>query len=1030
MKKINALLLLMVLSVAAHAQTVSFTLTTAPCHDDGVLTANITGLTPPLTVNWHTIGLSGTTITHTGVSGLSDALTGYSGGPVYVSVSDASTTSYGSFVGAPPLTYSVSTTAAVCPALGTATASVSGGTSPYTYSWFNATTSAVVSTTNPASLPAGHYGVTITDAGGCTYGSLHANDSITVYVTAPFTLTSSTTVANCTNGTASVTASSGATAPLGYLWSTGATSSSISGLSMGSYPVTVTDALGCSATAYPYVSQAITISAPTTPTPATCLSSDGAIIAFGSGGVPPYTFLWSNGATTASQSGLAAGYYGVTVHDANGCVGTGGNYVSVSTPITVTATSTASSCTSPTGSASITPAGGTPPYSYIWYTSPVQTTATATTLAAGNYDFKVTDAVGCIRTGTVVVNPIHMITAAFSATSATCTLSNGSLHVTPAGGTTPYTYAWSTGGTASTISSVAGGGYNVTITDAAGCHVTKYGTVPVYSPMGVSLSTTPASCIFNSDGSATATPYGGTSPYTYHWTGGGTTSSITGIPKGPYWLYVTDATGCTADEYVYVGYNTAATSCYCTISGTVYHDANNNCTQDAGEAGIPNIQIYCSGRGYTYTDPSGHYSFMVPSGTYTVTETILAFYPLSTCATNNVVVTASAASGCVLPVNFANAINPIHDVHVSTWDYNHAIPGNTYNQVTIISNAGTVTESSALAGYKADGQLFAPTIVPGGIFSGSPYWYSTGSALPSLTPGATQNYHMSYSVPTTIPLGTSVVFKDSGAYTAPMSNWLTDYSPWNNVNYFTTDVVGSYDPNFKEVHPKGVGPNGNITYADSVLEYMVHFQNTGTYFAENIVVIDTLDDNLDYTSLRPVYMSHPCNVTLDQVASGAKVATFTFKNIHLPAQSSDDLRSNGMFTYTVKTKPGLAIGSQIHNRASIYFDYNEPIVTNRTVNTIAISGIANSPKVEPGSFSVYPNPASNTFNTVINSEAAGAATLMVADISGRTMMTKSIDLVKGSQTISSDAGQFAPGIYFVSLNHNGKTETQKLVVIK
>jgi hypothetical protein len=169
---------------------------------------------------------------------------------------------------------------------------------------------------------------------------------------------------------------------------------------------------------------------------------------------------------------------------------------------------------------------------------------------------------------------------------------------------------------------------------------------------------------------------------------------------------------------------------------------------------------------------------------------------------------------------------------------------------------------------------------------------------------------------------------------------------------------------------------------------------------------------------------------LDQSASGAKVATFTFNNIHLPAQSTDDLRSNGMFTYTVKTKAGLAIGSQIRNRASIYFDYNEPIVTNRTLNTLSTTGIATTPQVQAGSFTVYPNPASTAFNTVINSEAAGSANMIVADVTGKTMLAKTIELVKGAQTIATDASQFAPGIYFVSLNHNGKTETQKLVIIK
>jgi uncharacterized repeat protein (TIGR01451 family) len=278
---------------------------------------------------------------------------------------------------------------------------------------------------------------------------------------------------------------------------------------------------------------------------------------------------------------------------------------------------------------------------------------------------------------------------------------------------------------------------------------------------------------------------------------------------------------------------------------------NNNCTQDAGEPGIPNIQIYCSGIGYTYTDATGHYSFKVPSGSYTISETVLAFYPLSGCQSNAIPVTAVASAGCIHTVDFANLINPIHDMHISTWDYNYAIPGHAYTQVSVVSNDGTVTEGSILAGYKTDGQLFAPSFVPTGIFSGTSYWYNSGT-FPSLNPGFAQALYMNYTVPTSIPLGTDVVTKDTVAYTAPMAtNWLADYSPWNNVNYNHTFTVSSYDPNFKEVNPKGSGPTGLITSSDSILEYMVHFQNTGTWVAENVVVIDTLDNNLDWTSLKP-----------------------------------------------------------------------------------------------------------------------------------------------------------------------------------
>ena len=1026
MKKLVPLILFVAFAITARSQTATFTVTTVPCNNDGVLTANFTGLTPPLTVSWTTYGTTGTTITHTGVSSLSDVLTSYSGGPVYIYATDGGTGASAYYPGMPPFTYAMTTTTAVCPALGTASVSVTGGTSPYTYQWFNISTMATVSTTNPASLPGGNYGITITDATGCVYGSKVNLDSGTIFSIAPFSVPITSTVASCTNGTATVGTLSGGTAPYSYLWSNGATTSSITGLTMGNYNCTVTDATGCDAVGYAYVSQSISITAPVTPTPATCLSSNGAVIAFGSGGLAPYTYLWSNGATTQSQTGLTAGYYSVNVTDANGCIGSGGGTVSASTPITVTYTASSSLCTSATGAATVTPTGGTAPYTINWYTTPPQSGTIATALSPGTYYFHVTDAVGCIRNGNVPIPPVDVISASFSTSSALCTTATGGASVYPSGGTTPYTYLWNTGATSSNLSSVTGGGYEVTITDAMSCHITKSVSVPVYSPVGVGISGTPASCIFTNDGSLTATAWGGTAPYSYSWG----SSTITGLHYGPYWLSVSDASGCTANDYAYVGYNTSATSCYCTINGTVFDDINGNCIQDAGEPGIPHIQIYCSGIGYTYTNASGHYSFIVPSGSYTVSETILAFYPLATCQLNNIAVTAVAGTGCVHTVDFANVINPIHDMHISTWDYNFPIPGHTYTQAAIITNNGTVTEGAALAGYTTDGQVFAPTFTPGGIFSGLPYWYSSGTSLPSLTPGSSSHFYMDYTVPTDIPLGTSLVFKDSVANAAPMSNWLTDYSPWDNVNYFTTSTISSYDPNFKEVSPKGTGAAGTITANDSVLEYMVHFQNTGTAPAENIVVIDTLDNNLDWTSLRPVFESSPSKITLTQVGT-VKIATFTFNDINLPTATSDPVRSNGMFTYTIKTIPGLPIGSTFKNSGSIYFDYNPPIKTNTTLNTLGSpTGTSTLPNEASHSFTIYPNPASEAFNAVINSTENAPADMKVCDVTGKVLISKTINVQKGLQTISTGVNQLTPGIYFVSLIQSGKTQTQKLVIMK
>ena len=120
---------------------------------------------------------------------------------------------------------------------------------------------------------------------------------------------------------------------------------------------------------------------------------------------------------------------------------------------------------------------------------------------------------------------------------------------------------------------------------------------------------------------------------------------------------------------------------------------------------------------------------------------------------------------------------------------------------------------------------------------------------------------MTYQTPTTIPAGTTVEFKDTVAIVAPIEDsWLLDHTPWNNVNTYSTDVIASYDPNYKS-NAKRVGENGDVELSVANLN-TIHFQNEGTYFAQKVVITDQLDEDLDWTTFRPGYSEYPYTATV------------------------------------------------------------------------------------------------------------------------------------------------------------------------
>ncbi|WP_394344711.1 beta strand repeat-containing protein, partial [Chryseobacterium echinoideorum] len=299
----------------------------------------------------------------------------------------------------------------------------------------------------------------------------------------------------------------GGTAPYTFNWGGGITTEDRTGLSSGTYTVTITDANGCTGTVNATVTQpATSVSGTTVVTNVACNGgSTGAINLTPTGGTAPYTFNWGGGITTEDRTGLSAGTYTVTITDANGCTGTvNATVTQPATSVSGTTVVTNVACNGgSTGAINLTPTGGTAPYTFNWGGG--ITTEDRTGLSAGTYTVTITDANGC--TGTVnatVTQPATSVSGTTVVTNVACNGgSTGAINLTPTGGTAPYTFNWGGGITTEDRTGLAAGTYTVTITDANGCTGTVNATVTQPTALSATVSQNNVSCNGGSNGSAT-----------------------------------------------------------------------------------------------------------------------------------------------------------------------------------------------------------------------------------------------------------------------------------------------------------------------------------------------------------------------------------------------------------------------------------------------------------------------------------------------------------------------------------------------
>ncbi|WP_306565492.1 T9SS type A sorting domain-containing protein [Flavobacterium lindanitolerans] len=667
---------------------------------NGTATVAPTGGTPPYTYSWAPSG--GTAATATGLAV----------GTYTVTVTDSNNCQVTrTFTINQPTALSAATgggkTDVSCNggSNGTATVAPTGGTPPYTYSWAPSGGTAATAT----GLAAGTYTVTVTDANNC-----QATRSFTINEPTALTATTSQNNTSCNggaNGTASVTVSGG-TPGYTYSWSpSGGTAATASGLAAGTYTVTITDANNCQITRNFTITEPAILSATTSQINVSCNGgTNGSATVTVTGGTGAYSYAWApSGGTAATASGLAAGIYTVTAIDANNCQIT--NTVTITEPAVLSATTAQTNvlCNGgATGSATVTIAGGTGPYTYSWAPSG-GTAATASGLATGIYTVTVTDANNCQLTRTFTITEPAVLSATTSQTNLSCNGgTNGIAGVTVTGGTAPYTYSWApSGGTGATATGLAAGTYTVTITDANACQITRSFTITEPTALSATTSSTNVSCNGGSNGSATVTVTGGTGGYTYSWApSGGTAATASGLAAGNYTVTITDANMCQITRTVSVTQPSPIV--------IVPSQSNVSCT--GGSNGSATVGVSGGTGNYTFSwAPSGGTGATatgLAAGTYTVTVTdansctATQSFTITTTAdttpptvvTTNITVplTAGVATITAAQVNNGSTDNcGIASISVSPSTFNCSNVGPNTVTLTVTDNSGNTATGTA-----------------------------------------------------------------------------------------------------------------------------------------------------------------------------------------------------------------------------------------------------------------------------------------------------------------------------------------------
>jgi hypothetical protein len=557
-----------------------------------------------------------------------------------------------------------------------------------------------------------------------------------------------------------------------YAWSNGQMTPTANGLAMGYHTVSVTDGAGCKRFRTFFVDEPSELALNTTSsTKDNCSQNDGTASVSATGGTPTYNYLWSNGQTTNTATGLASGTYNLTITDANGCAISSSVAVEENNPvITVDINTVEETCGNIDGSASVSnPQGSVGAYTYEW--SNGTSTASINDVSAGIYGLTVTDGLGCTAEFDVTVDGSDAVIASTSVVNATdCVTANGEATITPDVVSTSYTYEWSNSETTDNIVGLSPDVYYVTITDSeTGCYSVYTALVGADgSTLASSTSSTPADCYNTATGTVEVIATGGTTDYSYDWyTIGETTASVSNLSAGMYYVKVTDADNCVVFDDVEVTQPDDLVLSYVITNTTCNGDADGEIDLTV-TGGNGSFEYIWSG------DQTTDVITNLIAGTNTVTvsdakgceisEAIIVGQPDVLVA--NVTITQITCNGLTNGVILAGATGGNSGGYTYLWSNNST----TASISGLSADNYTVTVSDMLGcNDDSDGTIVEPSALSLTVSNGGPVCEGTTTSITAVVSGGTPAYtykwaHTTFNISThsNRPAGTySITVTDS-----------------------------------------------------------------------------------------------------------------------------------------------------------------------------------------------------------------------------------------------------------------------------